>query len=175
VFWLFHHIILIYLLTILLYFLRVLELGAGLGLPSIIANKCGAKYVMSTDQQLAVDLLKENIGYNIPNAMNIAVSVLDWKNFKLDTTYDVINSFYNFIVVLGADLVYKQELFEPLKILLDKCTNSSSVIIFASRIRYKKDELFYNNLNRTDFNVKKILYDEKADIHLYRIMKKIKN
>lgn len=68
---------------------RVLELGAGLGLPSMVATRCKANFVLATDQKLAIPLLRENIELNVLDFTKIKVIPLDWQNDLLNETFDV--------------------------------------------------------------------------------------
>jgi len=78
---------------------RVLELGAGLGLPSLAAALCGAK-VLATDWALdAVELLRANAKRN---SIKLRVKCLRWDDpepFLRDAPWDF---------VLGADLLYEE-------------------------------------------------------------------
>ncbi|VDM28148.1 unnamed protein product [Toxocara canis] len=69
--------------------LSVLELGAGLGLPSIVACDLGARYVAATDQPLAVPLLAENIRRNSRSNAPIEVFPLDWQTDRPAQPYQV--------------------------------------------------------------------------------------
>ncbi|KHN87886.1 Protein N-lysine methyltransferase METTL21A [Toxocara canis] len=140
--------------------LSVLELGAGLGLPSIVACDLGARYVAATDQPLAVPLLAENIRRNSRSNAPIEVFPLDWQTDRPAQPYQV---------VLGADLVYNPQLFAPLSRTMKRSSDSSTLILFSSRIRYPKDEKFYTDLTKQGFVVRKQFYDNTSDIHVFHI------
>jgi SAM-dependent methyltransferase len=79
---------------------RVLELGAGTGVLSMITSKLVGEggYVVATDFHPAVlDNLRLNIANNAPN---VVVSMLDW------TSPDDLDAEEQFDLVLAADVVY---------------------------------------------------------------------
>ncbi|PIO58607.1 hypothetical protein TELCIR_19953, partial [Teladorsagia circumcincta] len=125
---------------------RVLELGAGLGLPSIVAAKLSGKSVVATDQPSAISLLRENIAANLREEEMSAVSIvpLDWANLPEEPL--------SADIILGADLVYNEEVFEALRKVITKLITTDNVMLMASKIRYPKDKRFYETL-RDDFDV----------------------
>ncbi|KAK6013715.1 hypothetical protein OSTOST_20944, partial [Ostertagia ostertagi] len=125
---------------------RVLELGAGLGLPSIVAAKLSAKRVMATDQPLAISLLRENIIANLREEEMSAVSIvpLDWATLPEEPL--------SANIILGADLVYNEEVFEALRKAIMQLITTDNFMLMASKIRYPKDKRFYETL-RDDFDV----------------------
>ncbi|PIO61901.1 hypothetical protein TELCIR_16560 [Teladorsagia circumcincta] len=125
---------------------QVLELGAGLGLPSIVAAKLSGKSVMATDQPSAISLLRENIVANLREEEMSAVSIvpLDWANLP--------DQPLSADIILGADLVYNEEVFEALRKVITQLITTDNVMLMASKIRYPKDKRFYETL-RDDFDV----------------------
>lgn len=82
---------------------RVLELGCGLGLPSLCAAKAGA-------QVLATDFHPDNRGFFMKNValnglQNIVYCELDWRQPGLSDQFDCI---------LGSDLIYEREMLPAL-------------------------------------------------------------
>lgn len=67
----------------------VLELGAGLGLPSIVSTYQNAKLVHATDRASAVSLLEENVRWNANNDCDIKIFAFDWNIDKLSQKYQV--------------------------------------------------------------------------------------
>ncbi|KAK6740191.1 hypothetical protein RB195_008577 [Necator americanus] len=145
---------------------RVLELGAGTGLPSIVAAKLFARHVTATDQPMALPLLNKNIKSNLGQDQLSAVTVLplDWTNVPAgeQLTFDVI---------LGADLVYNERVFEDLRRIMKRLINGDTVMLMASKIRYPKDKRFYDTLE-DEFSVRRVYYDHATDVVLYRITRK---
>ncbi len=87
---------------------RVLELGCGLGLPSLAAALAGAD-VRATDwAPESIDLVRENAA---ANGLNVDAAVLDW--FAPGTVPSP-----SFDLVLAADVVYEERNAGPLLALL---------------------------------------------------------
>lgn len=57
---------------------RVVELGAGLGAPGMVAGSVGAAEVVLTEQPKLVPLLRNNIAKNDFGACKVSAEVLDW-------------------------------------------------------------------------------------------------
>ena len=82
---------------------HILELGCGLGLPSLCASKIGAKV-------LATDFHPDNRGFFMKNValnklQNIEYRELDWRQPEQLGQFDCI---------LGSDLIYEREMIPPL-------------------------------------------------------------
>ncbi|ETN72809.1 hypothetical protein NECAME_04416 [Necator americanus] len=145
---------------------RVLELGAGTGLPSIVAAKLFARHVTATDQPIALPLLSKNIKSNLGQDQLSAVTVL-----PLDWTNAPAGEQLAFDVILGADLVYNERVFEDLRRIMKQLINGDTVMLMASKIRYPKDKRFYDTLE-DEFSVRRVYYDHATDVVLYRITRK---
>ncbi|KAK5973581.1 Methyltransferase [Trichostrongylus colubriformis] len=143
---------------------QILELGAGIGLPSIVAAKLSAEKVLTTDQPSAIPLLKENLIANLQEEEMSAITIvpLDWTALpKEPLSADVI---------LGADLVYNEELFDALQKVIMQIITPDNLMLMASKIRYPKDEHFFDTL-RENFDVTKISYDDATDVVLFKILR----
>jgi methyltransferase-like protein 23 len=83
--------------------IRVLELGAGTGLPGIVAATYGARVVQSDRLDVALDLCRRNAQRN-----HVAIEhrVADWTDWSVDERYDLI---------LGADVLYAERLHSFLR------------------------------------------------------------
>ena len=82
---------------------RVLELGCGLGLPSLCAARCGA-------QVTASDFHPDNRAFFLRNAKLNALSeinyhIMDWRQPDLVGNFDIL---------LGSDLIYEKEMLSSL-------------------------------------------------------------
>lgn len=82
---------------------RVLELGAGTGLPGIIAAARGARVVQTDRQSLALHLGKRNAERN---GIQLEQRTGDWTAWTDETHYDL---------VIGADILYARELHPHLR------------------------------------------------------------
>jgi predicted nicotinamide N-methyase len=89
---------------------RVLELGCGLGLPSLVAASGGADVLATDWAPEAVDLLGRNAERN---AAEVRLAVVDWRTpgALLDDPFDL---------VLAADVLYEARNVEPLLALLPR-------------------------------------------------------
>ena len=76
----------------------VLELGAGTGLPGIVAASLGARVVQTDHQGLVLDLCRRNGALN--GQADIAYRQADWTNWDDPSLYDWI---------IGADILYIEE------------------------------------------------------------------
>ncbi|MCU1488693.1 MAG: Methyltransferase type 12 [Acidimicrobiaceae bacterium] len=85
--------------------LRVLELGCGLGLPSLVAARRGAEVLATDWAPDALELLALNASRN---AIALGRARLDWSRPDLDLLAG------GFDLVLGADLLYERRNVEPL-------------------------------------------------------------
>lgn len=81
--------------------LRVVELGCGLGVPSLVAAARGAEVTATDWATDAVDLLRENAGRN---GLELRVEVRDWREPWPE----------RFDLALAADVLYEQRNVEPL-------------------------------------------------------------
>lgn len=76
---------------------RVLELGAGTGLPGIVASSLGAHVTQTDRQEVSMSLCRANGERN--RASGIDYRVVDWAAWSDDTRYDWI---------IGADIMYAE-------------------------------------------------------------------
>ena len=81
--------------------LRVVELGAGLAVPSLVAAARGARVTATDWAQDAVDLLRENAARN---ALQLDAELWDWREPRAD----------RFDLALAADVLYERRNVEPL-------------------------------------------------------------
>jgi predicted nicotinamide N-methyase len=91
--------------------LRVLELGCGLGLPSIVAAVDGARRVLATDwSREALDFAARNAELN---GARVDTELVDWREPRDLGVWDL---------VLCSDLLYEERNVEPLLALLPRLT-----------------------------------------------------
>lgn len=84
--------------------LRVLELGAGTGLPGIVAAARGAHVVQTDRQELVLHLCRMNAQRN--GAPMILHQIADWTDWRDNDRYDLI---------LGSDILYAPGLHASLR------------------------------------------------------------
>lgn len=83
---------------------RVLELGAGTGMPGIVAATHGARVVQTDRNELAMSVGKRNIMLN--GVETIEQRVVDWTDWNDDGKYDWI---------LGSDILYGKDMHPHLR------------------------------------------------------------
>jgi predicted nicotinamide N-methyase len=81
--------------------LRVVELGCGLGVPSLVASARGAEVTATDWAADAIELLRENA---TRNGLALRAEVRDWRD-EWDEHFDL---------VLAADVLYERRNVEPL-------------------------------------------------------------
>jgi methyltransferase-like protein 23 len=82
----------------------ILELGAGTGLPGIVAATLGARVVQTDRQEPALDVCRRNAVRNA--ARGIEHRAADWAAWTDDARYDII---------LGSDVMYADTMHEHLR------------------------------------------------------------
>jgi predicted nicotinamide N-methyase len=83
---------------------RVLELGAGTGLPGIVAASLGADVVQTDRQELAMTVCARNGELN--RISGIERRLVDWNEWTDETHYDWI---------IGSDILYADTMHEALR------------------------------------------------------------
>jgi methyltransferase-like protein 23 len=87
---------------------RVLELGAGTGLPGIVAATFGARVVQTDKQAPALDVCRRNGARN--GTPSVEYRLADWSAWDDAARYDVI---------LGADVLYAESMHPHLRRIFD--------------------------------------------------------
>ncbi len=83
---------------------RVLELGAGTGLPGIIAASHGARVLQTDRHQAVIALCQRNVGLN--SAERVKQVLLDWTDWTETRQYQWI---------IGSDILYSDEMHPHLR------------------------------------------------------------
>ena len=103
----------------------ILEIGGGLGLPSLVAAALGGE-VTSTDYlQDAIDFARRNAERN--GIGNIKFQTLDWRN---------LSGLEQFDILLASDVVYERKQFEPLLKAFDVLVKPGGTILLSEPDRY---------------------------------------
>ena len=100
---------------------HVLEIGAGIGLPSLMMASISKSIQISDHDIEAVALLKKNIEYL--QLQNAEALQLDWNNVPKNMNPDV---------VILSDVNYDPTQFDPLVSLIDKFINQGCTIILST-------------------------------------------
>lgn len=109
----------------------LLELGAGLGAPGLMAAKVGYQVTLSDYEQLILDF--ERINAAASKLANVNCLMLDWLNPPEMEPFDVI---------LGAEILFRDEFFQSLLNVLDKALKPGGVVYLAHDIKRRSLEPF---------------------------------
>jgi predicted nicotinamide N-methyase len=145
---------------------KVLEIGCGLGLPSIVAGLLGAKNVTLSDYfQAALDFAEMNWLKNLP-LQKAKFLKMDWRNIPPSVETDIL---------LASDVAYEKRAFEPLLKAFKKLLTPHGTILISEPNRYIS-KAFFSNLHKEGYNVKHIeKYVERKGhtflINLYEVKK----
>ena len=103
---------------------RVLELGAGTGMPGIVAAGHGA-YVVQTDRnELAVSVCKRNIALN--GIETIEQRIVDWTKWNDGGKYEWI---------IGSDILYGEEMHPHLRRIFESNLTPGGRILISDPFR----------------------------------------
>lgn len=97
----------------------LLELGAGLGAPGLAAAVKGCDVTLSDYEDLILDF--ERVSASACK-VNVECMMLDWKNPPEMKQYDII---------VGAEILFREEFFEPLLNVMRKALKPGGVIYLA--------------------------------------------
>jgi len=100
---------------------NVLEIGAGIGLPSFSIANMASSVLISDHAIEAIDLVQKNISYL--HLINVSAACLDWNHFPNQINADTI---------LLSDVNYAPDEFEPLLILLNQFLEKGITLIIAT-------------------------------------------
>jgi len=103
---------------------RVLELGAGTGLPGIVAASLGARVVQTDRQELALFVCNQNATRN--DVTTIEHRAADWTAWNDRDTYDCI---------LGSDILYSDSMHPHLRRIFDTNLAPGGKILLSDPFR----------------------------------------
>ena len=133
--------------------LRIVELGAGCGLPGMLAASLGAT-VEITDIEETVELIEENVEENSAVIReNATPRVLDWNDVE------TLEACEPYDVILAADTVYSETAVPLFIRVLEKLSTSATEILFAHPKPRKEQasDLFWAEWERRGHEVLKVL------------------
>ncbi|ORX64279.1 hypothetical protein BCR32DRAFT_273162 [Anaeromyces robustus] len=143
---------------------NIIELGAGIGLLSLICAKLGAKTVLATDVNCDVlQRLQQNIEANQlllekENCTIPKVEKLDWNEKYLD-----MSEYKNLDLIICADVIYNPENIEPLVNILSIFLKAIPLItiILCNPLRQQSTyDLFLEQLNKHNITIHIELIDQ---------------
>ncbi|MCX5745853.1 MAG: methyltransferase domain-containing protein [Proteobacteria bacterium] len=103
---------------------RILELGAGTGLPGIVAASLGAHVVQTDRQKLALHVCAQNAERN--GVATIVHRLADWTAWDDLERYDLI---------IGSDILYAEELHPAVRHILETNLAPGGVVLLADPYR----------------------------------------
>lgn len=103
---------------------RVLELGAGTGLPGIVAASVGARVVQTDRQEVALFVCKQNAERN--GLTTIEHRAADWTSWQDREPYDYI---------LGSDVIYATSVHSPLRRIFESNLAPGGTILLSDPFR----------------------------------------
>lgn len=109
--------------------LRVLELGAGTGLPGIVAASLGARVVQTDRNAAALVVCRMNSAHN---GAGLEQRAADWTAWQETDEYDLI---------IGADILYADSLHAPLRHIFDTNLAPGGRLLIADPFRPSSFEL----------------------------------
>ena len=142
---------------------RLLEIGAGVGLVSIVAATFGHQITMTEYNSDALNFARANACLN--NCPDLPIKKLDWNHPRLKDHFDLI---------VAAEVIYDEASFPPLIRLFKSNLKPGGEIILASEIRASGKDLF--GLFKSDFDItvaKKTLRSETVAIPI--VLLKMRN
>jgi predicted nicotinamide N-methyase len=102
----------------------VLELGAGTGLPGIVAASLGARVVQTDKQEMAMSVCRRNGERN--GAAAIEHRLVDWAEWADQARYDWI---------IGSDILYGESMHPHLRRIFDSALAPSGRILLSDPFR----------------------------------------
>jgi predicted nicotinamide N-methyase len=136
---------------------NVLELAAGLGLPSMVAAQYAEKVLCSDYLEVAVDTARQNVLHN--RLQNVDCRVFNWNNLPDDLSADIL---------LMSDVNYEPEDFDQLIAVCEKFLFRGTTIILTTPGRIMAKE-FVSRLDTWCVEKSEIPVNADTIIFLYKL------
>jgi predicted nicotinamide N-methyase len=141
----------------------VLEIGAGLGLPSLVAAPLGATVTATDYLPDAVDFAEKNAALN--KITNINFKTFDWRKAE---------GYQRFDVLLASDVAYERSQFEHLQHAFTHLVKPGGLILLSEPNRYIA-ESFIEGLIHAGYSLENYAYDVevkeiKSNVSVYEII-----
>ncbi len=143
---------------------RILELEAGLGVPSLVAAKIGHKVVATDYEKLPLEFIELSAK---ENNLSVETRVLDWRNPDLSGKFDLI---------IGSEVVFRKSLFEPLLEIFKNYLADQGEVIISHPSERKRTLIPFLHLAQKHFkiltSIRKLKDEEKTvEIILNKLLK----
>ena len=145
---------------------NILELGSGTGLSGIIACLLGAR-VTFTDLNNALSACSSNIELNLDSSIhNYDLKSLDWTENLSDAW-----SAKHFDFIIGADLIYIEEIFQDLinTILYFTKQNKQLKMFLSGKIRYVERYGKFKKMLENSFHVDEVYFNKDVNVYIWKI------
>jgi SAM-dependent methyltransferase len=153
---------------------RVIELGAGIAIPSLACAALGAATVYATDVEARLALIRSNIRLNATLA-GLCGEVLPWGDEGAAASVGG----RTFDVVLCSDVLFSDEAIEPLVKSIDAVTAPTGTVFSCCEHRFAGALAFYTALRNRGFTVSRVPLEEQhplyhhESIHLFRAVRRV--
>lgn len=104
----------------------LLEIGAGLAAPGLVAAARGYQVTLSDYEPHILDF--ERVSAAASNIAEINFKIVDWKKPPEMGKFDII---------IGAEILFREDFFQPLLTVFDKYLAADGVILMAHDVRRK--------------------------------------
>ena len=139
---------------------RILEVGGGIGLVSIVAATFGHQMTLSEYNPDALNFARANAHCN--NCPDLPIIQLDWYHPQLKTQFDQI---------VGSEVAYRESHLEALLKLFKSNIKPGGEIILAWEIRKSGQNLFEFFHSEFDITVSKMSLRSETATHRIMLMK----
>ncbi|KAJ8320033.1 hypothetical protein KUTeg_001620 [Tegillarca granosa] len=116
-----------------------------------------------------MEYLNKVVNINLGNDVT-KVGDHDIKVRELDWTDDLKDYKPDFDIILGADIIYIEDLFPDLLKTLLHLSNEKTLILISCHIRYDRDQRFLNMV-KEKFTTTEVYFDKDRNIHIYQAKK----
>ena len=132
-----------------------LEIGCGIGLVGTVAARCGHRITMTEYNRDSLNFARANVRVNhTTESLEPGIVELDWTKPALEGRFDMI---------LGSEVVYKEEYFEPLLGLFRRYLKPEGEIILAEGLRKTSMEFFERMSDICEVKARKRILRSKGE------------
>lgn len=134
---------------------HLLEIGCGIGLVGVVAASYGHRVTMTEYNRDALNFARANARVNhTSGSSELGIVELDWTKPVLEGRFDTI---------LGSEVIYKEEYFEPLSGLFRRYLKPGGEIILAEGLRKTTVAFFERMSTICDVKAQKKILRSKGE------------